>query len=88
MAAIGYIVQQSDEEAYTVYTGHKKLFRLFSHALDNAKAICQSYLESHDPAEIHPFQSNTPSKKDCDNQGSVVVFENRSVIIWIDCVVE
>ncbi len=88
MDAIGYIVQYSDEDAYTVYTGYKKLFRVFSQALEHAKALSQSYLESHNQEEVHPFHSFTPTKKECDNQGSVVVFENREYIVWIDCVIE
>ena len=88
MNAIGYIVQQSDEDAFTVYTGFKKLFRVFSQALEHAKAISESYVESHTPAEVFPFQSHTPTKKECDQQGSVVVFENSQLVVWIDCVVE
>lgn len=88
MNAIGYIVQFSDEDAYTVYSGYKKLFRRFSEALDHAKALSQSYLESHNETEIHPFNSFSPTKKECDNQGSVVVFENQHYVVWIDCVIE
>ena len=88
MNAIGYIVQFSDEDSYTVYSGFKKLFRVFSQALEHAKALSQGYLESHAETEIYPFKSYTPTKKECDNQGTVVVFENSQYIVWIDCVVE
>lgn len=88
MNSIGYIVQHADEDSYTVYSGFKKLFRVFSQALEHAKTISQSYLESHDPSEVFPFQSYTPTKKECDQQGSVVVFENRQIVVWIDCVTE
>ena len=88
MGTIGYIVQYSDEDAYTVYTGYKKLFRVFSQALEHAKEISQTYLQSHELNEVYPFQSHSPSKKECDQQGSVVVFENPQYIVWIDCVIE
>lgn len=88
MTTLGYIVQFSDEEAYTVYSGYKKLFRVFSQALDHAKALRESYLESHDETETYPFKAYSPSKRECDNQGSVVVFENSQYIVWIDCVIE
>lgn len=88
MTTIGYIVQFSNEDDYTVYSGYKKLFRVFSQALEHAKALRESYLESHDETEVYPFKSSSPTKKECDNQGSVVVFENSQYIVWIDCVLE
>ena len=88
MNVLGFIVQFSDEDAYTVYTGYKKLFRSFSQALEHAKTIVQSYIESHDQTEIHPFQTYTPTKKACTEQGSAVIFENSHYVVWIDCVIE
>jgi hypothetical protein len=88
MTVIGYIVQYSDEDDYTIYHGFMKLFRSFSDALEHAKELTRMYVETHDPDEIGHFQSHTPTKKNCDNQGSVVVFECRGRVIWIDCVVE
>ena len=88
MPSIGYIVQYSDEDDYTIYHGFMKLFRHFSEALDHAKGIYQSYLESHDETEVGHFEVRNPTKKQCDDQGSVTVFESRGYIVWIDCVIE
>jgi len=88
MAILGYIVQYSNEDDYTVYHGYMKLYRHFSDALDNAKELARGFLEVNAEVQNSPFKMNTPSKKDCDNQGSVVVFESASYIVWIDVVVE
>ena len=88
MAVIGYIVQYSDEDDYTVYHGFVKLYTHFSTALERAKDVYQSYLESHDEREIGHFEVRIPTKKQCDEQGSATVFESRGYIVWIDCVVE
>lgn len=88
MAVLGYIVQYSNEDEYTVYTGFKKLFRVYSEAFENAKEFFRGYLEQHDELRNQPFQTHKPAKKDCDVQGSVVVFESPQLIVWIDAVIE
>ncbi len=35
-----------------------------------------------------PFLVRKPTKKECDTQGSVVVFESKNFLVWIDCVVD
>jgi hypothetical protein len=89
MAIIGYIVQHSNEDDYTVYHGSMKLFRVFSEAVDHANDLYRGYMEK-DPHEQFdgPFNIRKPTKKECDAQGSVVVFESRNYIVWIDCVVD
>ncbi len=88
MAILGYIVQYSNEEDYTVYHGFKKLFTVYSEALENANEIYRGFLETMDEQFDGPFLTHKPTKKECDNQGSVVVFESRDLIVWIDAVVE
>lgn len=88
MAVLGYIVQHSNEDDYTVYHGFKRLFRHFSECLESAKEIYRDYLQTHVEEQSQPFQTYSPSKKMCDTQGSVVVFESRGLIVWIDCVIE
>jgi hypothetical protein len=88
MGILGYIVQYANEDDYTVYHGYKKLFRHFSECLQHAKEVYQGYCVEHPEEHDGPFQVHTPTKKMCDNQGSVVVFESRGMIVWIDCVVE
>ena len=88
MEPIGYIVQYSDEEDYTIYHGFMRLYRNFSEALDHAKALYQTYLEKHCSEEVGIFEVYSPTKRQCDTQGSVKVFECRDRIVWIDCVVE
>jgi hypothetical protein len=87
MTPIGYIVQYSNEDDYTVYHGFMRLHRHFSAALESAIEQYRSYLQSHEEVVGH-FQTKTPTKKQCDEQGSVIVFESREYIVWIDCVVE
>lgn len=89
MAPIGYIVQYSNEDDYTVYHGFMKLFRNFSDALEHANDLYRGFLELQPPEQFDgPFQTHKPTKKQCDTQGSVIVFESRSYIVWIDCVIE
>lgn len=88
MAILGYIVQYSNEEDYTVYHGFKKLFTVYSEALDHAQEFYRAYLGTMEEHHDGPFLSHKPSKKDADNQGSVVVFESRQLIVWIDAVIE
>jgi hypothetical protein len=89
MAIIGYIVQYSNEDDYTIYHGFMKLFKVFSGALEHANELYQGYME-RDPNEQFdgPFNVRKPTKKECDVQGSVVVFEAKNFIVWIDCVVD
>ena len=88
MEPLGYILQYSNEEDYTVYHGFKKLYRHFSHCLEQAKHMYQEYMINHPEEYESPFEVHTPTKKTCDERGSVVVFESRGMIIWIDCVIE
>lgn len=88
MSIIGYIVQFSDEDEYTVYHGFMRLYRNFSEAKDHAAELASAYLTTHDESEVGHFETRNPTKKQCDDQGSVTVFESRGYIVWIDCVIE
>ena len=88
MTVIGYIVQYSNEEEYTIYHGFMKLHKHFSEALERAKELYRSFLSINDEHYDGPFNAYTPTKKECDAQGSVVVFESPAYIVWIDAVVE
>jgi hypothetical protein len=88
MSVIGYIVQFSDEDEYTVYHGFMRLFRQFSDAREAAGELVVAYLANHHESELGHFEAKTPTKKQCDDQGSVTVFESRGYIVWIDCVIE
>jgi hypothetical protein len=88
MVPIGYIVQYSNEDDYTVYHGVMKLYRVFSEALQHAKEMYRGYLETAAEHYDGPFKAHIPTKKDCDAAGSVVVFESRNFIVWIDGVIE
>lgn len=88
MTVLGYIVQYSNEEEYTVYHGFAKLHRHFSEAMDRARELYSGFLSASDERYDGPFQTRSPSKKDCDTQGSVIVFESPAYIVWIDAVVE
>ncbi len=88
MPTLGYIVQYSNEEDYTVYHGFMKLYRTFSEAMEHARELSRSFVEVNDERYDGPFKSHNPTKKECDTQGSVVVFESPAYIVWIDCVIE
>ena len=88
MAVLGYIVQYSNEEDYTVYHGFVKLHRTFTSALEQAKDIYRGYLENNQEQFDEPFEVCKPTKKQCDDAGSVIVFRSRDMIVWIDCVIE
>lgn len=87
-SVLGYIVQYSDDEAYTPYHGAVKLHRKFQNAMENAQEIVRSYLEARDEEHEGPFESYKPTKQNCDSAGSVIVFRSRQFILWIDCIVE
>ena len=88
MAVLGYIVQHSNEDDYVVYNGFKKLFIHFTSALEHAQELARSFLENYNVETQGPFEMRKPAKKDCDTQGSSVVFESGAYIVWIDCVVD
>lgn len=85
---LGYIVQSQNDDDFTPYHGQMKLYRSFQDALTQAKELVGLYLESHLEGYDGPFDSHSPSKKQCDDAGSVVVFRSANCIIWIDKVVE
>lgn len=88
MAVLGYIVQYSNEDDYTVYHGFMRLHRSFQDALEHAKEYYRGYLEMFAEPETQIFEVHTPTKKQCEERGSVVVFESAEFLVWIDCVVE
>ena len=88
MAPIGYIVQYSNEDDYTVYRGFVKLHRNFTEALEHATALYSEFLQSNHYQDGQIFNTYAPTKKTCDTHGSSVVFESAAYIVWIDCVLE
>jgi hypothetical protein len=86
MPIVGYIVQYSNEDDYTIYHGFMKLYKHFSDALEHAQELMRGFIMIQGEG-IQVFRSNKPTKKECDEQGSVVVFESRDYIVWIDAVV-
>lgn len=85
---LGYIVQSQNDEDYTPYHGNVRLYTSFQEAFTKAKEFIGLYLKVHHENYDGPFDVHTPSKKQCDDAGSVVVFRSPSCIIWIDRVVE
>jgi hypothetical protein len=88
MAILGYVVQYSNEDDYTIYHGGLKLYRNFSEALENAHELARAYLEVHGEQFTEPFEMRKPAKRDCDAAGSVVIFQSREYIVWIDCILD
>ena len=85
---LGYVVQYSSEDDFTIYHGSLKLFRQYSDALLHAQELVSSYLETQGAETYGPFEYKKPTKQTCDIAGSVVIFQNQNYIIWIDCIVE
>ena len=85
---LGYIVQYQNDDDYTPYHGTIKLHRVFHDALVQARETMAAYLETHIETYDGPFDTHTPSKKQCDDAGSVVVFRSADCTIWIDRIVE
>jgi hypothetical protein len=83
---LGYIVNYFDEEEMWPYHGQQRLFTTFSHAYQAAVEKAQAYMEVSNEAYDGPFELKKPTKQDCDNQGSVVVFRSERYWIWIDFV--
>lgn len=88
MSIIGYIVQFSEEDEYTVYHGFLRLFRQFLDAKNSAAELVTAYRTNHHESEIGHFETKNPTKKQCDDQGCATVFESRGYVVWIDCVIE
>jgi hypothetical protein len=88
MAILGYIVQYDKEDDFTSYHGFVKLFRQFSDAVAHAEEMYRDYLHHTDGAIDQHFEIYRPTKRDCDERGSVVVFRGSEYLIWIDCVVD
>jgi hypothetical protein len=87
MNILGYVVQYFDEDKFLPETGYKILHKTFSQALNSAKSRMQDYLISVQQ-NLEPYEYNTPSKKDADSNGYVVVFRNPQIQIWIEVIVE
>lgn len=85
---LGYIVQSQNDEDYTPYHGTMRLYRSFEEAVNRAKEWMGIFLETHLEGYDGPFDVHTPTKKQCDDAGSVVLFRSPTCIIWIDRVVE
>ena len=85
---LGFVVQVRDEEDYTPYKGFLKLHKHFSSALLAAQELYKGYLETHEEAYEGPYEVLTPTKKQCQDAGSVMIFRSRDCCIWIDAVVE
>jgi hypothetical protein len=86
MPIVGYIVQYSNEDDYTIYHGFMRLYKQFSDALEHAQELMRGFMLTQGEG-IQIFRSAKPTKKECDDQGSVVVFESRDYIVWIDAVI-
>lgn len=88
MNILGYVVQVFHEDKFLPETGFKHLFKHFSQALDHAKSRAQDYLIHYQEGLQAHFEMNTPSKKDADSNGYVVIFRNPELQIWIEVIIQ
>lgn len=87
MNILGYVIQYFDEDKFMPETGYKTLYKNFSQALDAAKCRTQEYLTSYQE-NPGPYEFHTPSKKEADSNGYVVVFRNSQIQIWIEVITQ
>lgn len=88
MEILGYIVQYFHEDKMLPETGYKYLYKTFQHALDYAKVRVEDYSSMFPNGLIGPFEYYTPSKKQVDENGYVVVFRNGEIQIWIEVIIK
>lgn len=86
MNILGYIVQSFHEDKLLPESGFKKLYTVFNQALLNAKYIAQDYLSS--VQEEGPYELTFPTKKETDENGYSLVFQDGEFHLWIEVVVE
>ena len=87
MEIVGYIVQYYHEDTFMPETGYKHLHKSFQKALENAKARVLDYTNHYPHVLIEPFESHTPSKKQADNDGYVIIFRNAELQVWIEVII-
>ena len=87
MNILGYIVQCFHEEKFLPDTGYKHLIRTYTHALRLAREKADEYLLLG-PLPAQPFELKSPSKKDVDENGYAMIFQNGEYQIWIEAIVE
>lgn len=89
MNILGYVVQYFDEDKFMPETGYKILHKNFSQALDAAKGRMQDYLTYYqENLGLGPYEFHTPTKKEADSNGYVVVFQNPQIQIWIEVIIQ
>lgn len=87
MNILGYIVQVFHEDNFLPETGFKHLYTSYSHALDYANIKLQEYLNVNGNNPQVYFEHHTPTKKQVDENGYVMVFRNSEVQIWIEAII-
>ena len=88
MNILGYVVQFFHEESFLPETGFKHLYKNFSQALEGARGRAQDYCNQFQEGLAGPFELLSPTKKDADSNGHVMVFRNAEVQIWIEVIVQ
>jgi hypothetical protein len=88
MNILGYVVQYFDEDKFMPETGYKILHKHFSQALDSAKSRLQDYITNYQDGLVGHYELHTPTKKEVDSNGYVVVFRNSQIQIWIEVIIQ
>ena len=88
MKILGYIVQCFYEDKFLPETGFKQLYSVYSEALKYAQGYAHDYLTSAEVNLEGPYELHSPTKKQPDSDGYVMVFRNGEVQIWIETIVQ
>jgi hypothetical protein len=88
MNILGYVVQYFNEDSFLPETGFKHLHKHFNQALESAKARVHDYCNQFQEGLVGPFELLSPTKKQADSDGHVIVFRNAEVQIWIEVIVQ
>lgn len=88
MNILGYVIQYFNEENFLPETGFKYIYKNFNQALEGARTRAQDYCNQYQEGLPGPFELLSPTKKQADSDGHVMVFRNAEVQIWIEVIIQ
>ena len=83
---LGYIVQYYDDDSLIPYGPGKRLFTIYSEALDHAKEIRFKWLSENSVEIEKPVHMGDPTEEYVRQYHYGVVLESAAVNLWIETV--
>jgi hypothetical protein len=88
MNYIGYIVQVFDEDQMYPNMGVKRLHTNYNDAIIEANLRIKEFMLDRDESIEGPYEIHkNPTQEELEDNGRLLMFESRDIIIWIDCIV-